>query len=94
MSNIEIFLKNLCESNMKLYIIIDDLIKDYKFKILDDSVLNDYRTINLRNTIWEEIKIVSTIIFGEDYTNKLEYIQIYYRSNKSRLEFKFTVDIS
>jgi hypothetical protein len=93
MSSIEIFLKNLSENNMKLYIIIETLIKDYQFKILDDSVFNDYRTIKLRNIMYEEIKIVSTIIFAENYIHKLEYIEIYYRSSKSRLEFKFTVDV-
>ena len=94
MPNIEIFLRNLSESNMKLYMIIENLIKDYQFKILDDSVLNDYRTIKLRNIICEEINIVSTIIFGKDYINKLEYIEIYYRSGKSKIELKFTADTS
>ena len=80
MSSIEIFLQNLCKKNMKLYIIIENLIKDYQFKILDDRLLNDYRTIKLRNIICEEIKIISTIIFSENYIDKLEYIEIYYRS--------------
>jgi len=93
MLNIEVFLQNLSESNMKLFIIIENLIKDYQFKVLDDSLMNDYRTIKLRNINYEEIKIISTIIFAENYIDKLEYIEIYYRNSKSRLEFKFIVDV-
>ena len=45
MENIDIFLDESTKNNMKSYKIIDDLIIKYKFKILNDFVKNDIRTL-------------------------------------------------
>lgn len=93
MSNIEIFLKDIFENKVRIYMVIDNLIKNHGFHISSDTLINDYRTVYLKNNKKEELKIITTIIFDNIYVNKLEFIDIYYRNNTRNLNFNYESNI-
>lgn len=69
------FVRNKCYD--KTYIIIDHLLQNYGYKISKDNTENDIRTITLYHKNFNDIKIVSTIIYA--YNSELrEYIEIFY----------------
>jgi hypothetical protein len=56
-------------NNIKLYIIIDYIINNFNYLIIEDTVSHDIRTIILKKNR-NEITIVSTFIFNRFYQRK------------------------
>ena len=95
MENIDIFLDESTKNNMKSYKIIDDLIIKYKFKILNDFVKNDIRTlemgkinIDICNIITNEKIIILTSLLYDKNIDLFEYIEINYKSSKFNKIYK------
>jgi uncharacterized protein YlbG (UPF0298 family) len=66
------------QKNIRLYAIIDYIIKKFNFSILEDSVLNDIRTITLKK-FNDELMISSTTILNKEY-KKMTKININYNN--------------
>jgi hypothetical protein len=92
MSNVEIFLKYASEKKIKIYDLIDKITKQYDYRILSDSLINDYRTVHLQNNKKDEIKIVTTIILDKNYY-KHQFIDIYYRNVSRNFSYNFITNI-
>lgn len=95
MENIDTFLDESTKNNIKSYKIVNDLIIKYKFKILNDSVKNDIRTLEMEKInidIWniiakEKIIIITSLMYDENL-NLFEYIEINYKSSKFNKIYK------
>ena len=66
------------QKNIRLYAIIDYIIKKFNFSILEDSVLNDIRTIILKK-FNDELMISSTTILNKEF-KKMTKININYNN--------------
>ena len=74
------------QKNIKLYIIIDYIIKKFNFSILEDSVFNDVRTIILKKCN-DELIISSTTILNKEL-KKMTKININYNN-----EYNYNVQL-
>jgi phosphopantetheine adenylyltransferase len=82
------FFKYISDNNNNTLFVIENLIEKYKYKILNDSLANDVRTIKLYNNN-EYITIQSQIVIDDNF-NKQEYIDLDYKVVKKTLNnFKF-----
>ena len=82
------FLKYISNNNNNTLFVIEKLIEKYKYKILNDSSVNDIRTIKLYNNN-EYITIQSQIVI-DDNLKKQEFIELDYKLVKQTLNsFKF-----
>lgn len=66
------------QKNIKLYVIIDYIIKKFNFSILEDSVFNDVRTIIFKK-FNDELMISSTTILNKEF-KKMTKININYNN--------------
>lgn len=100
MEDIDIFLEKVIKNNIKSYKIIDYIIIKYKFKILDDTVKNDIRklemekiNISILNIIAKEKIIILTSLIHDKNLDLCEYIEINYQSSKFNKIYKnFLID--
>jgi len=75
--NLEFFLKNCKNNNLRSLYIIDKLINNFKFKIQEDTIKNDVRNLYLSSYIFGKIKMTTSFIFDKN-SDKKEYIEINY----------------
>jgi hypothetical protein len=85
--DVNTFLNSCKNNNKQLYIIIDNLIKNFKYSIKTDNIENDVRTVILHNYYYGNIEIISKRLFKKDDTPEtVEYSEIYYKDyNKIKI---------
>jgi hypothetical protein len=86
--NIKNYLDLSIENKYKSLIIIEYLIKNFQFIVKQDNVMNDIRTMIIKNR-YGEITICTTIVHKKNaYMELTEYIEIYYNN----LFYNFNAD--
>jgi hypothetical protein len=73
------FINNAIKNNIKIFTIIDKLIKNFGYSINNDSVENDVRTVILNNFLYGNIKIVCKKLYKKDSLEIIEYSELYHK---------------
>ena len=81
---------NINNKKMKTSDIINILIEKFNYKIEEDIVLNDLRTIHFKTTNEiNNIKIVSTIIIDKNEDKKKDYVELQYKNKIYKYYFEY-----
>jgi len=73
------FINNAIKNNIKIFVIIEKLIKNFGYTINNDSVENDVRTVILNNFLYGNIKIISKKLYKKDSLEIMEYSELYHK---------------
>ena len=82
------YLEEMIPNKYYISLILDDLIRYFNFIIIEDTLFNDLRTINLTNNNGCSITITSKIIsyINEKFT---QYNKITYRTSNDYIDWEY-----